>query len=118
MNQADQDRRIDYIEFRAVDLPATKAFFAGVFGWEFTDYGAEYTSFDDGRLSGGFTTSEPVIVGGVLVVLYAVDLEAVELRIVASGGVVTKPTYSFPGGRRLHFRDPNGNELAVWSDQE
>ena len=116
MSRAEQDRRIDYIEFPCADVERTKTFYEGVFGWRFTDYGPEYTSFEDGRLSGGFTTATPVAAGGPLVVLYARDLEQAEATIVEHGGMIAKDIFSFPGGRRFHFVDPNGNELAVWSD--
>lgn len=117
MNQADQDRRIDYIEFGATEIDATKEFYSGAFGWEFTDYGPDYTSFNDGRLSGGFTTSGGIASDSVLVVLYATDLDATEKRVTSAGGKITKETYEFPGGRRFHFADPSGNELAVWSEK-
>jgi predicted enzyme related to lactoylglutathione lyase len=55
--------------------------------------------------------------GGPLVVLYAVDLEDVEAAVRSHGGTVVKEIFSFPGGRRFHFTDPSGNELAVWSDK-
>lgn len=117
MNQAEQDRRIDYIEFPATDVAETKAFYAAVFGWEFTDYGPDYTSFHDGRLAGGFHAAEGASPGGALVVLYATDLEDVQVNIAQSGGSIVRDTFEFPGGRRFHFTDPSGNELAVWSDR-
>jgi uncharacterized protein len=117
MSQAEQDRRIDYVEFGARDIEKVKAFYHAVFGWTFTDYGPDYTSFHDGRLSGGFTTERTAGQGGPLVVLYAVDLEATQAKIKAAGGSIVKDTFSFPGGRRFHFSDPSGNELAVWSDR-
>lgn len=121
MSQADQDRRIDYIEFPATDLATTKAFYAAVFGWDFTDYGPDYTSFHDGRLAGGFhaagASSADSSASGALVVLYAADLEEVEAEIKNHGGKIVRETFEFPGGRRFHFADPSGNELAVWSDR-
>lgn len=117
MGQAEQDRRIDYLEFPATDVAETKAFYAAVFGWDFTDYGPDYTSFHDGRLAGGFQTAGTVTAGGPLVVLYAVDLAEVETRIREHGGRIVRETFEFPGGRRFHFTDPSGNELAVWSDR-
>jgi predicted enzyme related to lactoylglutathione lyase len=110
------DRRIDYIEFPATDVAQTKAFYTGVFGWKFTDYGPDYASFEDGRLTGGFAKVDKVTRGGPLVVMYAVDLAATEAAVKASGGKIVKETFSFPGGRRFHFTDPSGNELAVWSE--
>jgi predicted enzyme related to lactoylglutathione lyase len=116
METASNDRRIDYIEFPATDISATKRFYSDVFGWKFEDYGPEYTSFHDGRLAGGFWTAPAVQKGGVLVVIYAADLSATEEKVKAAGGVIVKPPFSFPGGRRFHFTDPNGNELSVWSE--
>jgi predicted enzyme related to lactoylglutathione lyase len=117
MSQAEQDRRIDYVEFGATDIDMTKRFYASVFGWEFEDYGPDYTAFRDGRLSGGFAKVEHVTGGGPLVVIYGSDLEAMLASVKTAGGAITKEIFSFPGGRRFHFSDPNGNELAVWSDQ-
>jgi uncharacterized protein len=112
-----KDRRIDYVEFPARDIAGVKQFYSEAFGWKFTDYGPSYTSFEDGRLAGGFTTAASVAVGGALVVIYADDLEAAESRVRSAGGSIVKPIFSFPGGRRFQFHDPSGNELAVWSDK-
>jgi predicted enzyme related to lactoylglutathione lyase len=116
MNQSEHDRRIDYIEFPVADVTVAKRFYGSVFGWTFTDYGPSYTSFADGRLSGGFRGEATVEPGGPLIVIYATDLEAVASAVVAAGGKITQPAFDFPGGRRFHFRDPCGHELAVWSD--
>jgi len=91
--------------------------YAAVFGWEFTDYGPDYTCFNDGRLRGGFAAAPEVAPGGPLAVFYAVELEDIQARIKAAGGKVVRETFEFPGGRRFHFVDPSGNELAVWSDR-
>ncbi len=115
MPNAANNFRMDYIEFPATEIPATKRFYSDVFGWKFEDYGPDYTSFFDGRLAGGFD-KERGPAPGVLVVLYASDLQATEAKVKAAGGKIVKPTFSFPGGRRFHFTDPNGNELAVWSE--
>jgi hypothetical protein len=117
MPQADHDRRVDYIEFGATDIDRTKGFYQQVFGWRFEDYGPEYTSFQDGRLSGGFTKHAPVRPANPLVVIYATRLEDVEAKIKQAGGKIVRNTYTFPGGRRFHFTDPSGNELAVWTDR-
>ena len=117
MSDNPNDRRIDYIEFPATDIPATKHFYAEVFGWKFEDYGPDYTSFLDGRIAGGFTKAAPVQPAGPLIVIYAADLAAMEAKVKAARGTIVKPAFSFPGGRRFHFTDPNGNELAVWSEK-
>jgi len=116
-NDPAHDRTIDYIEMAATDIDATKRFYSEVFGWRFTDYGPDYTSFEDGRLTGGFYEAESTRRGTVLIVLFALDLEAMEERVRAAGGKIAKPIFEFPGGRRFHFVDPSGNELAVWSDR-
>jgi predicted enzyme related to lactoylglutathione lyase len=118
MSQTKPENQMDYIEFPARNIAGTKQFYEAIFGWKFEDYGPDYTSFMDGRLSGGFTTDRDATGHGVLVVLYASDLAAVQRKIETAGGKIVKPIFSFPGGRRFHFLDPNGNELAVWSDTD
>ncbi len=117
MSQVEQDRRMDYIEFPAKNIEETKRFYSGVFGWEFTDYGPDYTSFSDGRLSGGFSLVPEVQAGGPLVVLYSTNLAYIEARFSEGGGRIVREIFVFPGGRRFHFADPSGNELAVWSEE-
>ena len=117
MAQEEHDLRIDYLELPVGDVGAAKQFYSTVFGWTFTDYGPDYTSFSDGRLAGGFAKAEEVVPGGPLIVIYALDLVGVEQAIERNGGSIVKDTFEFPGGRRFHFTDPSGNELAVWSDR-
>jgi uncharacterized protein len=109
-------KQIDYIELPAMNITTTQEFYTTVFGWKFEDYGPAYTNFSDGRLSGGFSTDYKTPSTSMLVVIYASDLAAIQTKIVAAGGAITRETFSFPGGKRFHFADPNGNELAVWSD--
>jgi predicted enzyme related to lactoylglutathione lyase len=111
--------KIDYVEFPASDMSAAKHFFTKAFGWTFTDYGPDYMAFSDAGLEGGFYQSERVVStenGSALIVLYSRALEETLAKIEQSGGRIVKPIFSFPGGRRFHFADPNGNEYAVWSD--
>jgi predicted enzyme related to lactoylglutathione lyase len=114
---AHHHHRVDYIEFPATDIPATKAFYGSAFGWSFTDYGPDYIAFEGGQVSGGFTKVQANKAGGPLVILYSSQLEKTQAVVEASGGRVTRAIFSFPGGRRFHFLDPNGNELAVWSEE-
>jgi len=109
------DGALDYIEFPATNIIATKQFYGDVFGWSFTDYGPDYVAFRvDGR-DGGFNADrKPVPSEGPLVVLYANDLDAMEAKVKAAGAPILSRK-SFEGGRRFHFRDPNGNEIAVWT---
>ena len=116
MSPGKPENQIDYIELPASDIAKTKTFYSSVFGWKFVDYGPDYTSFHDGRMAGGFWTELPAPAKGLLLVLYSSDLAAVQKKIQAAGGKIVKDTFSFPGGRRFHFADPNGNELAVWSE--
>ena len=111
-----RNHTIDYLEFPATDIARTKRFYADAFGWSFTDYGDDYTSFEDGVTSGGFTTDSVVAPDGVLVVLYADDLDAAMGAVRDAGGEIVRDVFDFPGGKRFHFRDPNGNQLAVWSE--
>jgi predicted enzyme related to lactoylglutathione lyase len=114
---SEKDRRIDYIELNVGDLDRSQAFYGSAFGWSFTDYGPTYRAFSDGRLDGGFTTEGAAVPGGPLVILYADDLEDQLGRVEAAGGRISKPIFAFPGGRRFHFLDPDGYELAVWSER-
>ena len=118
MKRSANDRRIDYIEFVVRDIPTTKAFYGDVFGWTFTDYGPDYCEFQDGRLTGGFTTEGTLRAGGPLVVLYGDDLPALTEAVRKAGGNISKPIFDFPGGQRFHFIDPNGFELAVWTKKD
>lgn len=113
--KTENDSRIDYVELNVRDLARTRAFYGGAFGWKFTEYGPDYLAFSDGRLDGGFTTHDPPKPGGPLVILYADDLEAMQRKVEEAGGEIARPIFTFPGGRRFHFKDPDGYELAVWS---
>lgn len=109
--------RVDYIELNVSNIAASRDFYARAFGWTFTDYGPAYTEFNDGRLKGGLSFSDTVRAkGGPLVILFADDLEACQQKVEAAGGMIVKPIFEFPGGRRFHFTDPDGYELSVWSD--
>ncbi|CAN5507754.1 VOC family protein [soil metagenome] len=118
MKNAENDRRIDYIEFNVSDIERSKRFYGQAFGWSFTDYGPEYCAFDDGRMSGGFAIGEASGSGGPLVILYANDLADTQQRVEEAGGSILKPAYDFPGGSRFHFTDPDGYQLAVWTERE
>ena len=111
------DNYINYIEFKARDLEEIKSFYQKTFQWKFTDYGPDYTSFSNSGIAGGFERSENVIQNGALIVLYHNNLKGIKETILNNGGKISKDIFSFPGGRRFHFIDPSGNELAVWSDQ-
>ncbi len=114
-----KNNKINYIEIPAKNIEATKTFFSDVFGWSFVDYGPDYSSFAAQGVDGGFFKSDLVVStknGSPLIVLYSNLLEATQDKIEKAGGKIVKPIFSFPGGRRFHFSDPNGNEFAVWSE--
>ena len=112
-----KDNHINYVEFKANDLEKIKKFYSECFGWAFTDYGPDYVSFSRSGLAGGFEKTDEEIVNGVLIVLYHQDLDAIKAKIIELGGKISKDIFEFPGGHRFHFIDPEGHELAVWSDK-
>jgi hypothetical protein len=107
---------IDYIEFSVTDIGAATAFYTAAFGWQFIHYGPNYAGIQaNGREVGGLHAEGTVVVGSSLVVLFSRDLNATLEAVRTAGGSIVKEPYAFPGGRRFHFKDPSGNELAVWS---
>lgn len=114
-----EHEKINYVEFPARDIAATKRFFNEVFNWSFVDYGPDYSAFSNQGIDGGFFKSDLYSSsenGAALIVFYSNDLDKTKSRIENAGGSIIKPIFSFPGGHRFHFTDPNANEYAVWSD--
>lgn len=112
-------KHINYLELPARDIEATKAFFSEAFDWSFVDYGPDYVAFSNAGVEGGFFAAEQASTtetGGALIVLYSDALEETLAQVEAAGGQIIKPIFDFPGGRRFHFLEPSGNELAVWSE--
>ena len=112
--------KINYVEFPAKDISTAKAFFEAAFEWSFIDYGPDYTAFENQGLNGGFFTSDQTTStksGSALIVFYSNILEETQSKITNAGGTIIQEIFTFPGGRRFHFTDPNGNEYAVWSDK-
>lgn len=111
--------KLNYVEFAAKDLEATKQFFSTAFSWEFIDYGSEYTAFSNQGLDGGFYKSDncsQASSGGALLVFYSSNITDTQQKLEASGGKIVRPIFEFPGGYRFHFTEPSGNEFAVWSE--
>lgn len=115
-----EHEKINYVEYASSNLPETKRFFAEAFGWQFEDYGPDYTAFSNEGLDGGFYTAElhaSAAKGSALIIFYSRDLEATRAKVQKAGGAIVREIFAFPGGRRFHFTEPAGNEFAVWSDQ-
>ena len=115
----EQHHKIDYVEFPSGDMDKTKAFFLRVFGWRFTDYGSDYTAFHNAGIDGGFFKSDQAsktAQGAALIVFFSENLEESQKLIEHAGGTIVTPIFAFPGGRRLHFTEPMGNEFAIWSE--
>lgn len=109
--------KIDYIEFPSDNRAASNAFFRAAFGWGMTSYGPDYDGITDAGIDGGIDQA-PGKVATTMAIVRTDDLDAAERRVVLAGGVITTPQFDFPGGRRFHFREPGGNELAVWVARE
>ena len=115
-----EHKKLNYVEFAANNLEATKTFFTSVFGWEFVDYGPEYTAFSDQGLDGGFYKADMASSsknGGALLVFYSDNIQATLEEVVAQNGQIIEDIFDFPGGCRFHFKEPSGNEFAVWSEK-
>ena len=115
-----EHEKINYVEFPAKDLNATKEFFTNVFGWSFQDFGPEYSAFSNQGIDGGFYKSDlssSTNNGAALIVFYSNDLEATQEKVKKASGIIVKQIFPFPGGRRFHFTEPSGSEFAVWSDK-
>ncbi|WP_426244439.1 VOC family protein [Nocardioides sp. LHG3406-4] len=109
---------ISYVELNVRDLAAARAFYEQAFGWAFNDYGPDYAGIrapsGEGEVGGLNAEREPSP-GGPLVLLFSEDLDASVAAVEAAGGQVTEGPYDYPGGRRFHFTDPDGNGLGVYA---
>ena len=105
--------KIDYIELTSPKLDETKSFFRDAFGWTYNDYGPEYQELANAGIAGGIAAGD---LSPPLVILKTDDLEAALDRVTQAGGTITRPIFAFPGGRRFHFREPGGTEMAVWTE--
>jgi hypothetical protein len=109
--------RIDYIELPSSTAhELTRAFYAKAFGWDFANYGPTYSATTNGMTDVGLQGDPGKALSAPLPVVRVNDLEAVFDAVIKAGGIIARPIFSFPGGRRFHFIDPSGSELAVWSE--
>ncbi|MFT7681735.1 MAG: putative enzyme related to lactoylglutathione lyase [Moritella dasanensis] len=117
----DEQNKINYVEFPAFDIVATKHFFETVFKWSFENFGPDYAAFTGQGINGGFYRSESKSLtsnGAALIVIYSHELAFTQAKVEQAGGLIVKQIFNFPGGRRFQFIEPSGNELAVWSDRD
>ncbi len=104
---------ITYLELPATDTEPMKAFYGAAFGWSFEDFGPEYATFHHAGIEGGFNATGEGQPKAPLAVINTTQIDTMEKVVTDAGGKITVPTFAFPGGRRFHFTDPHGNELAV-----
>jgi len=109
--------KIDYVELQTPELEQSKEFFNKAFGWTYVDYGSDYADIKNAGLGGGLSAVHDEAARAPLVILKADNLEAAQKQVEAAGGVIVREIFSFPGGRRFHFTEPGGNEMAVWSEK-
>ena len=109
--------QIDYIEFPSTNRAVTSAFFEAAFGWGITSYGPDYEGIENAGIEGGIDQSQGKV-AATMAVIRTDDLDGAERRVIAAGGSITRAQYDFPGGRRFHFREPGGNEMAVYVARE
>jgi predicted enzyme related to lactoylglutathione lyase len=109
--------RIDYVELpSATAHELTRAFYAKAFAWSVTDYGPTYAATTNGTTDVGLQGDPSDALSAPLPVIRVDNLEAAFDAVTKAGGVIAKAIFAFPGGRRFHFIDPSGSELAVWSE--
>ena len=107
--------RLDYVELPVVATAASKRFFEAAFGWSMTDFGPSYAASTTGDTDLGLQADGTEASAAPLPIVRVDDLEAAFDAVHAAGGLVTREIFSFPGGRRFHFREPGGCELGVWA---
>ena len=105
--------RLNYVELPVGDTGTAGAFYAAVFGWTFAAFGPTYAATTSGDVDIGLQANRAEATAALLPVVEVADLEAAVAAVERAGGTVTAPIFAFPGGRRFHFRDPDGNELAA-----
>lgn len=105
--------RPDFLELPVADVGAAQAFYDRAFGWQMTGFGPTYACTLTGDVDVGLQADPAERTRGPLIVIQVADLEQAFAAVQAAGGTITKPIFSFPGGRRFHFTDLDGNELAA-----
>lgn len=106
--------RFDYVELPAAELENAVRFYEAAFGWTLARFGPTYAGTTTGDTDVGLQADSAEAPKAPLPVIQVDDIAAAASAVEAAGGDIIRPVFDFPGGRRFHFRDPDGNELAVW----
>jgi len=109
--------RLNYVELPVRNTAGSKAFFEEAFGWSLTAFGGDYAATIGLGTDIGLNGDAAEATAAPLAVIEVDDLEAALADVEAAGGTITRMTFAFPGGRRFHFREPSGNELAVYVNE-
>lgn len=109
--------KIDYIEFPSTNRAQSSAFFQAAFGWGIISYGPDYDALSDAGIDGGIDQAAEKV-AATMAIVRTEDLDDAERRVISAGGTITRAQFDFPGGRRFHFREPGGNEMAVYISKE
>ena len=110
--------RLDYVELPGTDLAATRSFYEQAFGWALTEFAPTYAATTTGDTDVGIQADAAERPAAPLPVIQVKDLDSYVVAVESAGGSIVQPIYAFPGGRRFHFTDPSGNELAAWETAE
>ena len=105
--------RISYVELPVADTGTSTRFYGEAFGWSFSDFGPTYAATVSGDTDIGFQADPAQRTAAALPVIMVADLETTLAAVEQAGGTVTAAIFAFPGGRRFHFRDLDGHELAA-----
>lgn len=105
--------RLNYVELPVGEIGEAKAFYEAAFGWSLTAFGPTYAATLSGDTDIGLQGDAAEATKAPLPVIDVEDLEAALAAVQAAGGRIVRPIFAFPGGRRFHFLDPAGNELAA-----
>ncbi len=108
--------RICFVELPVADVAGAQAFYERALGWALTGFGSSYACTMSGDVDLGLQGDAGETTAAPLAVIRVDDLDAAEAAVTAAGGSISRAAFDFPGGRRFHFRDPAGNELAVLVD--
>ncbi|MDO7844316.1 VOC family protein [Sphingomonas immobilis] len=105
--------RFNYVELPVADTGRARAFYGSAFGWDFAEFGPTYAATTSGDTDIGLQADPAEKTAALLPVIEVADIDAALAAVTAAGGVITAPVFDFPGGKRFHFRDLDGHELAV-----